>query len=76
MSFSSEELRCETECERVKEYIKSEWPDGVVKYVRTKQRSGLIRARIAGAEAATGDVLIFLDSHCEAAEGWYVCTYH
>lgn len=65
-----EELRCENECERVKDYIKTEWPDGVVKYVRTKQRSGLIRARIAGAEAATGDVLIFLDSHCEANEGW------
>lgn len=66
----AEELGCKTECERVKEYIKTEWPDGVVKYVRTKARSGLIRARIAGAEAATGDVLIFLDSHCEAAEGW------
>ena len=46
------------------------WPDGVVKIVRTKERSGLIRARIAGAKAATGDVLIFLDSHCEAAPGW------
>jgi len=66
----TEELQCAEECERVKEYIKKEWPDGVVKYVRTKKRSGLIRARIAGAEAATGDVLIFLDSHCEAAEGW------
>ncbi|XP_067931309.1 probable N-acetylgalactosaminyltransferase 9 isoform X2 [Watersipora subatra] len=65
-----EELGCKEECERVKEYVKSEWPDGVVKYVRTKARSGLIRARIAGAEAATGDVLIFLDSHCEAGEGW------
>ena len=66
----AEELNCKTECERVKEYIATEWPDGVVKYVRTKERSGLIRARTAGAKAATGDVLIFLDSHCEAAEGW------
>lgn len=54
----------------MKEYIKTEWPDGVVKYVRTAQRCGLIRARIEGAKAATGDVLVFLDSHCEAAEGW------
>ena len=46
------------------------WPDGVVRIVRTKERSGLIRAKIAGAKAAKGDVLVFLDSHCEASPGW------
>ncbi|WAQ93814.1 GLT10-like protein, partial [Mya arenaria] len=51
------------------EYLHETWPDGVVRVVRTKERSGLIRARLAGARAATGDVLIFLDSHCEAAPG-------
>lgn len=35
-------------------------------------RHGLIRAKIAGAEAAKGDVVVFLDSHCEANEGWSV----
>ncbi|WAQ93812.1 GALT9-like protein [Mya arenaria] len=52
------------------DYVAKTWPDGVVSVVRTKERSGLIRARLAGARAATGDVLIFLDSHCEAAPGW------
>eukprot|EP00041_Stephanoeca_diplocostata_P017498 m.354731 g.354731 ORF g.354731 m.354731 type:complete len:659 (+) comp20722_c0_seq1:281-2257(+) len=38
--------------------------------VRLQNRSGLIRARIAGAEAATGDILVVLDSHCECNHGW------
>jgi len=66
----AEELQCAEECERVKQYVATEWPDGVVKYHRTDRRSGLIRARIEGAKVATGDVMIFLDSHCEASEGW------
>ncbi|KAE9416924.1 hypothetical protein Angca_005978, partial [Angiostrongylus cantonensis] len=41
-----------------------------VKVLRTKQRVGLIRARLMGAQEATGDVLTFLDSHCECTEGW------
>ena len=46
------------------------WPDGIVKVRRTNERSGLIRAKLAGAMLATGDVLIFLDAHCEVNDGW------
>ncbi|XP_062596588.1 probable N-acetylgalactosaminyltransferase 9 isoform X2 [Saccostrea cucullata] len=55
---------------KLREYVAHTWPDGIVKIIRTTERSGLIRARLAGAKAATGDVLIFLDSHCEAGPGW------
>ena len=53
--------------QQLDDYVKSL---KVVKVVRAKKREGLIRARLLGAQAATAQVLTFLDSHCECAEGW------
>ena len=41
-----------------------------VKIVRQHARTGLMVARVAGARAATGDTLTFLDSHIDCSEGW------
>lgn len=38
--------------------------------LRTPKRSGLIRARLLGAKHVKGQVITFLDAHCECTEGW------
>ncbi|XP_014673651.1 PREDICTED: N-acetylgalactosaminyltransferase 7-like, partial [Priapulus caudatus] len=43
---------------------------GKVKIARATKREGLIRARLLGAKVAGGQVMTFLDSHCEATKGW------
>lgn len=41
-----------------------------VKILRMEERSGLIRARLRGAAATKGQVITFLDAHCECTVGW------
>ena len=42
----------------------------LVRLFRTPERAGLIRARLYGAQFAVGNVLFFLDSHCEVNQDW------
>lgn len=51
-------------------FLKRHFRPGFVRLLRLSQREGLIRARLAGARAALGDVVVFLDSHCEVHDEW------
>lgn len=54
--------------EKLENYVK--FLDKPVHVLRTGKRSGLIRARLIGAEKASAPVITFLDAHCECTEGW------
>lgn len=65
-----------TQCTRSADHLKQDLEDyvktlPVPTYVyRTEKRSGLIRARLLGAKHVKGQVITFLDAHCECTEGW------
>lgn len=43
---------------------------GRVRLIRNAQREGLIRTRSRGAHEARGQVIVFLDAHCEVNTNW------
>lgn len=56
-------------------YLGKELEDAVAKLnkvelLRNPNRTGLVGARLLGAKQAIGDVLVFLDAHCEVTRGW------
>ncbi|XP_039756094.1 polypeptide N-acetylgalactosaminyltransferase 3-like isoform X2 [Pararge aegeria] len=58
-----------------RKYLGQELEDAVarlnkVKLLRSVNRTGLVGARLMGARVATGNVLVFLDAHCEVTQGW------
>ena len=55
---------------KVAAYARKHWTDKKVTRLRTRKREGLIRAKIFGSRKATGEVVVFLDSHCEVQQSW------
>lgn len=54
----------------LQQYLQQNWPTDLVQLHRLPARVGLIQGRHAGAQLASGDVLVFLDSHVEPAQYW------
>ena len=48
----------------------NEYFDGKVKIINLNMRKGLIVTRMEGARTATGEVLVFFDSHVEVQNNW------
>ncbi|ESN92613.1 hypothetical protein HELRODRAFT_108015 [Helobdella robusta] len=54
--------------EKLADYVKQR--SETLRLLRTGNQFGVVQARQLGADSAKGDVLVFLDSHCEVTQGW------
>ncbi|XP_064553984.1 N-acetylgalactosaminyltransferase 4-like [Drosophila montana] len=59
----------ETLKDQLDQYVALQWPH-LVDVVHNPERRGLIGARLAGARVATGEVMVFFDSHIEVNYNW------
>ncbi|PZC73647.1 hypothetical protein B5X24_HaOG209021 [Helicoverpa armigera] len=55
---------------KLSHYVRTRLPPDLIRILRLPDRIGLTQARMAGSRAAVGDVLVFLDAHCEALRDW------
>ncbi|XP_071962361.1 N-acetylgalactosaminyltransferase 7-like [Antedon mediterranea] len=56
--------------QRLDDYARLPKFQNKVKVLRNERREGLIRTRINGAKYASGEVLLWLDAHCEVGLNW------
>jgi polypeptide N-acetylgalactosaminyltransferase len=54
----------------LEDYVSKNFNNEIVRIVRNSKREGLIRTRMAGADAAKHEILIFFDSHVECNVNW------
>eukprot|EP00095_Tigriopus_kingsejongensis_P000191 maker-scaffold41_size498431-snap-gene-1.16 protein:Tk00191 transcript:maker-scaffold41_size498431-snap-gene-1.16-mRNA-1 annotation:"n-acetylgalactosaminyltransferase 7-like" len=54
----------------LEDLIEKPYYRGRVRLIRNPDREGLIRSRNNGAVAAKGEVVVFLDAHCEVNANW------
>ena len=54
----------------LEKYIKDNFPEGLIKLLRNSRRTGLIKARLKGWRASSGEVVVFFDGHMEVNFNW------
>ena len=51
-------------------YIRNKLQNENIHLIRNPTQKHLVEARLVGARSATGEVLLFLEGHCEVTPGW------